>query len=42
MVRLNLEWLWRIVLEPRRMLQRYGPSTIGFLRAAVADLRQSR
>ncbi|GAA0666960.1 N-acetylglucosaminyldiphosphoundecaprenol N-acetyl-beta-D-mannosaminyltransferase [Sphingomonas insulae] len=38
MVRLNLEWLWRIMLEPRRMLRRYGPSTIGFLRAARADL----
>lgn len=42
MVRLNLEWLWRIVLEPRRMLQRYGPSTIGFLLAAVSDLKKSR
>ena len=39
MVRLNLEWLWRIALEPKRMLRRYGPSAFGFLRAAVADLR---
>jgi N-acetylglucosaminyldiphosphoundecaprenol N-acetyl-beta-D-mannosaminyltransferase len=40
MVRLNLEWLWRIMLEPRRMLRRYGPSAIGFLRAASADLKR--
>lgn len=39
MVRLNLEWLWRIILEPKRMLRRYGPSGIGFLRAALDDLR---
>ena len=42
MVRLNLEWLWRIVLEPRRMLRRYGPSAVGFVRAMVADLRRPR
>lgn len=41
MVRLNLEWLWRVMLEPRRMLQRYGPSALGFLRAAMSDLRRS-
>lgn len=40
MVRLNLEWLWRILHEPRRMLARYGPSGVGFLRAAVNDLRR--
>lgn len=40
MVRLNLEWLWRIVLEPRRMLRRYVPSSWGFARAALADLRR--
>ena len=42
MVRLNLEWLWRIVLEPRRMLRRYGPSATGFVSAMIADLRGSR
>ena len=42
MVRLNLEWLWRIVLEPRRMLRRYGPSAIGFVAAMVTDLRRPR
>ena len=42
MVRLNLEWLWRIALEPRRMLARYGPSGVGFLRAALSDLRAHR
>ncbi len=39
MVRLNLEWAWRILLEPRRMLARYGPSGIGFLQAIAGDLR---
>ena len=40
LVGLNLEWLWRIVLEPRRMLRRYGPSALGFVLAAVNDLRR--
>lgn len=42
MVRLNLEWLWRILLEPRRMVRRYGPSALGFVAAALADLRRPR
>jgi N-acetylglucosaminyldiphosphoundecaprenol N-acetyl-beta-D-mannosaminyltransferase len=42
MVRLNLEWLWRIVLEPKRMLKRYGPSSLGFLASVLADLRKKR
>ena len=42
MVRLNLEWLWRIVLEPRRMLRRYGPSAIGFAAATIEDMRRPR
>lgn len=42
LVSLNLEWLWRIILEPRRMIARYGPSGVGFLRAAIADLRRDR
>lgn len=42
MVRLNLEWFWRILLEPRRMLQRYGPSSIGFLSAVLSDLRRAQ
>lgn len=42
MVRLNLEWLWRILLEPRRMMRRYGPSSVGFLTSVVADLRRNR
>ncbi len=37
-VRLNLEWLWRLVLEPGRMLRRYVPSAIGFVHAALSDL----
>ncbi len=37
-VRLNLEWLWRMCLEPRRMLRRYVPSAIGFLQSAMGDL----
>jgi N-acetylglucosaminyldiphosphoundecaprenol N-acetyl-beta-D-mannosaminyltransferase len=38
-VKLNLEWLWRLTLEPGRMLRRYVPSAIGFLRAVWDDLR---
>ena len=38
-VRLNLEWLWRLTLEPGRMLRRYVPSAIGFLRSAWEDMR---
>lgn len=40
MVRLHLEWLWRILLEPKRMLRRYVPSTVGFGKAMFADLRR--
>ncbi len=39
MQRLNGEWLWRILLEPRRLLGRYVVSTAGFLRAVAADAR---
>ena len=42
MVRLNLEWLWRILLEPKRMLKRYGPSSVGFLASVFADLRRKK
>lgn len=38
MVNLQLEWLWRILLEPRRMISRYVRATFGFLIAAVAEL----
>lgn len=37
-VRLNLEWAWRLGLEPRRMLRRYVPSAIGFLLSALGDV----
>lgn len=37
--RMNLEWAWRILLEPQRMIKRYGPAAAGFLRAVVHDLR---
>lgn len=40
MVRLNLEWFWRILLEPKRMIARYAPSSVGFLAAVVTDLRR--
>ncbi|CCG42681.1 WecB/TagA/CpsF family glycosyltransferase [Magnetospirillum molischianum] len=40
--RLNLEWLWRLGLEPGRMSRRYVGSTIGFLAAILADLRRLR
>lgn len=42
MVKLNLEWLWRLALEPRRMTRRYVPAMIGFLLSALSDLRSSR
>lgn len=41
-VRLNLEWLWRIALEPGRMLRRYVPSALGFLHSVAGDLRWNR
>jgi len=37
--RLNLEWLWRLGLEPGRMGRRYVGSATGFLAAILADLR---
>lgn len=37
--RLNLEWAWRILLEPRRMIRRYVPAAIGFALAVGEDLR---
>lgn len=40
LVRLNLEWFWRIILEPKRMLRRYGPSSVGFVAAVLKDLRR--
>lgn len=40
MVRLNLEWFWRLLLEPRRMARRYGPSALGFLAAVAKDARR--
>ncbi len=36
--RLNLEWAWRILLEPKRMLRRYLASALGFAAAVAADL----
>ena len=41
-VRLNLEWLWRLCLEPRRMLRRYVPSAFGFLLSALEDFLRHR
>jgi len=37
--RLNLEWAWRIGLEPRRMIRRYVPAALGFVAAVLADGR---
>lgn len=37
--RLNLEWLWRVVLEPRRLVGRYATAAAGFLAAVAADLK---
>jgi N-acetylglucosaminyldiphosphoundecaprenol N-acetyl-beta-D-mannosaminyltransferase len=39
---LNLEWLWRIGLEPQRMASRYLVSTAGFLLAVFQDLFRGR
>jgi N-acetylglucosaminyldiphosphoundecaprenol N-acetyl-beta-D-mannosaminyltransferase len=39
---LNLEWLWRIGLEPRRLASRYLVSTAGFLLAVIQDLVRAR
>lgn len=36
----NIEWLWRIMLEPRRLTGRYVRSTAGFMLAVYDDLRQ--
>jgi N-acetylglucosaminyldiphosphoundecaprenol N-acetyl-beta-D-mannosaminyltransferase len=36
--RANLEWLWRLVLEPRRLLRRYVGATLGFLAAVAGEL----
>lgn len=36
----NLEWFWRILLEPKRMGLRYARSVVGFLAAVIGDLRQ--
>lgn len=38
--RLNLEWLWRVGLEPGRMGRRYLGSVLGFAAAILADLRR--
>jgi len=35
---LNLEWAWRLMLEPRRMIGRYGYSVTGFFTAVARDL----
>jgi N-acetylglucosaminyldiphosphoundecaprenol N-acetyl-beta-D-mannosaminyltransferase len=37
-VKLNLEWLWRIMLEPRRLSARYVTSAVGFGVAVLTDL----
>lgn len=36
--RFNLEWLWRIVLEPRRLAKRYVWALYGFFLSIVRDL----
>ncbi|MFT8675027.1 MAG: WecB/TagA/CpsF family glycosyltransferase [Acetobacter sp.] len=36
--RFNLEWLWRIALEPRRLLKRYAVSACGFAGAVLRDV----
>ncbi len=38
--RLNAEWAWRLMLEPRRLFRRYTVEMVGFLLAVAADWRQ--
>lgn len=38
--KLNIEWLWRIALEPRRLLTRYVFSACGFMSAVFRDMKQ--
>ena len=38
---INLEWLWRIMLEPRRLTGRYATAAVGFLLAIRDDLRRA-
>lgn len=38
----NLEWFWRVLMEPRRLLRRYIFSVSGFLLAVIMDLKHSR
>lgn len=40
--KLNLEWLWRIALEPRRLIGRYVSGAIGFALAVTEDYTASR
>jgi N-acetylglucosaminyldiphosphoundecaprenol N-acetyl-beta-D-mannosaminyltransferase len=36
---MSIEWLWRMMLEPRRLVKRYLTSSIGFLAAVMQDMR---
>jgi N-acetylglucosaminyldiphosphoundecaprenol N-acetyl-beta-D-mannosaminyltransferase len=36
--RLGLEWLWRLLMEPRRLARRYFLTSWGFVPAVIADL----
>lgn len=38
-VAMNIEWLWRIALEPRRLIRRYSEGIVGFGLAVIEDLR---
>jgi N-acetylglucosaminyldiphosphoundecaprenol N-acetyl-beta-D-mannosaminyltransferase len=38
--RVNMEWLWRIVQEPRRLLPRYADAAIAFVAGVFLDLWQ--
>ncbi len=37
---LNVEWLWRLAQEPRRLAARYAAGSVGFVAAVAADLRK--
>lgn len=42
MQRLNLEWMWRLRLEPRRLFARYAGASFGYMIAVASDLIASR
>jgi len=38
---LNLEWLWRLLSEPRRLFRRYATASIAFVGEVLWDLQNA-